>query len=287
MTIYPTVDSLVSGAENIASPPRIHQRITEALTNPTVDLNEIAELVAKDSGLTMRLLRLVNSAFFAFKQKIESINDAVAAIGVQQVCDLALTTSVTRIFKGVPEELVEMESFWRHSLACALAARALAINRNEAGPVESYFVAGMLHDVGRLIMFARMPEATREALVYSRKLNQPLIAAEKQMFGYDHAEVGAALMEIWSLPKSLSEATHFHHQPAACDHFEDLASTVHVADLIAHALEYGSSGEPFVPKLVPSAWDRCGIEPDSLADIVAQVDQQFKNLIHALKAARR
>ena len=107
-----------------------------------------------------------------------------------------------------------MESFWRHSLACALAARALAINRSDPGPVEPFFVAGMLHDVGRLIMFARMPEASREALVRSSESGQPLRAVEKQLFGYDHAAAGAALMQVWNLPHSLSEATHYHHQPS-------------------------------------------------------------------------
>ena len=251
-----------------------------------MDLNEIAELVSTDSGLTIRLLRLVNSAFFAFSQKIDSINDAVAALGVQQVCDLALATSVTGIFKGVPSELVEMESFWRHSLACALAARALAINRSDPGPVEPFFVAGMLHDVGRLIMFARMPEASREALVRSSESGQPLRAVEKQLFGYDHAAAGAALMQVWNLPHSLSEATHYHHQPSGADHFPDLASTIHVADIIAHALEYGSSGEPFVPKIFPPAWARCRIEPNTLEDIVAQVDSHYKNLILALKSRK-
>jgi HD-like signal output (HDOD) protein len=194
-----------------------------------------------------------------------------------------LATSVLRIFKGIPPDLVSMESFWQHSVACGLAARLLATYRRDANP-ERFFVAGMLHDVGRLILYTRIPDLGRETLLEAKVRRVLLHEVEMKQLGFSHAAVGGILMQMWKLPSTLEDVVSYHHEPHNATRFPAEAAIVHVADIIAHAMEFGNSGETHVPPLNPDAWNRLGISPSVLPVILEQMDRQFKETMHSLFA---
>jgi len=265
---------LVKGAVTISSPPLIYQRLMEVINHPRSGSADIARVLSEDTGLTTRLLRIVNSALFSFPQRISTPTHAVTIVGTAQVRDLALATSVMTMFTGVPKELVDMESFWRHSLACGIGARVLAGHRREDN-VERFFVAGLLHDVGRLIVFMQEADAATVAMRQSREKGEFLHESELDVLGYTHAQVGGALMHQWNFPGAFKEAVGYHHQPQRASRFPVETSAVHVADLMANALELGSSGAHKVPELHEGAWDTLGIDPELAPIILEDVERQY------------
>lgn len=269
----PKISDLVDGCDSVGSLPSVYLRLNEVLNDPYSSNADVGAVINDDPGLTARLLRLVNSAFFGFPSRIESIPQALSLVGTQQIHDLALATSVLRMFKDVPEDYIDMESFWRHSLACGICARLLAAQRREPN-VERLFVAGMLHDIGRLILCMQYPEGVQNAFELCDEQGTLLYEAERTVLGYDHSAVGRALLYKWNLPAVLQEVVAHHHQPTKAQRFPTEVAIVHVADITAHALLLGDGGERFVPPMEPAAWDvlqPLDVLPLTLLD---EIDQQ-------------
>jgi HD-like signal output (HDOD) protein len=262
----------------VSSLPAVFARINEAVNNPRSSMNDIGKIISEDAGLTARLLMVVNSALFNFPQRVESIAKAIGIVGTQQLRDLALAISVIRLFKGIPPDLVNIEQFWKHSIGVGIAARTLAAFRRETN-VERFFVAGILHDTGRLVMYRKIPDLSREALLRSKKNNELLYVAETEQLGFDHASVGRVLMQAWKLPFYQEEVVAFHHKPNLAKRFPVEATIVHIADILAHSMGLGSSGERYVPPLNQEAWERLALPVTVLAHTFEQIDRQFEDAV--------
>ncbi|MBX2989638.1 MAG: HDOD domain-containing protein [Bacteroidetes bacterium] len=269
---------LLKGYVELSSLPTVFMRINEAVNNPRSSMNDIGKIISEDAGLTARLLMVVNSAFFNFPQRIESITKAIGIVGTQQLRDLALATSIIKLFKGIPSDLVDMEKFWKHSVAVGIAARTLATLRREAN-IERFFVAGILHDIGRLVMYVKIPDLSREALLRARKNNELLYVTETEVIGFDHAAVGRALMQIWKLSSYQEEVVGFHHNPGLATRFPVETAIVHVADILAHGMGFGSSGEHYVPPMNAEVWERLALQVSVLAPACEQIDRQFDDAV--------
>lgn len=272
---------LLRGYVEVSSLPLVHVRLEEAINNPKKSMADIAKIIREDPGLTARLLRIVNSAFYNFPSRVETISQAVTIVGTQQLSALALATSVMNLFKGIPEDLVNMESFWRHSVGCGLAARVIATYRRESNP-ERFFVAGMLHDIGRLVLYTKISEQARNAILAAKDGKDMLYEAERDVLGYTHAVVGGLLLQTWKLPPTLEEVVMYHHNPRAATRFPTETAIIHAADIIAHAMNLGSSGEKFVPPLDGTAWDLLGLEVTLLPTIEDQIDRLYAEALQVI-----
>lgn len=268
---------LVKGVTGVVSLPLIYIRLTKVINQYSSSNRDIGRIVGEDPGLTARLLRLVNSAYYGFPNKIGTVSHAIVVIGTQQLVDLALATSVIKIFKHIPKEMVDMESFWKHSLACGIFARELAVQRRGKN-VEQLFVAGLLHDIGELIIITKNGKQANQALSRCRDSGELLYEAEQEIMGYDHAEVGYALLETWNLPEVIQEAVGYHHHPEMAKRHPVEAAIVHVADIMAIALQMGSSGEDLVPPLVPEAWESLDLSSNILPLILDEAEQQYNEI---------
>lgn len=144
---------IVGRAKHIASPPVVYEKLMGVMENPRRGLGEVAKVLQEDPGLTTRLLRIVNSSFYSFPRQIETVEQAVRIVGTSQIRELVLATSVVSLFQGIDAQHVNMESFWEHSLATGVAARVMAGYQRQPN-VERFFVFGLLHDIGRLILFS-------------------------------------------------------------------------------------------------------------------------------------
>lgn len=275
------LDDLLKGYVEVSSLPMIYSKINDAINHPRTSMADIAKIISDDPGLTVRLLRLVNSAFYGFPSRIETITQALVIIGTNQLRDLALATSITSLFDGIPEDLISMESFWRHSIACGVGAKTLATYRNETH-VERFLIAGMLHDIGRLILYKREGELARELLLQSRSKKDLLFRIEQERLGFDHAVLGRHLLQLWNLPVSLVEAVAFHHHPQKALQYPVEATLVHLADILVNALKWGSSGESYVPPLGERAWEGTGLSISILPSLIDSMDQQMEEIVHSL-----
>lgn len=277
---------LLKGVTSVSSLPGVYLRLSSVVADPRSSSADVGRVIAEDPGLTARLLKLVNSAMYGFPSRIETVSHAISIVGTTQLQDLALATSVIRLFASMPQELVTMESFWRHSVACGVAARALASRRREVN-VERFFVAGLLHDIGRPIMYMQVPDVARAAMTRSRETGEPLYVVEHALLGFDHSHVGHALLDQWKLPPSLREAVAQHHFPERASRFPVETAVVHVADLIVNALRFGSSGEPGIPPLHQKSWDAIGVPATVLDDVIGEVEEHYEAAVQvmALEAA--
>ena len=271
-------NDLLKGYVEISSLPTIFTRINEAVNNPRSSMNEIGKIIGEDAGLTARLLMVVNSAFFSFPQRIESISKAISIVGTQQLRDLALATSIIKLFKGIPTDLVNMENFWKHCIGVGIAARTIGTFRREMN-VERFFVAGILHEIGRLVIYMKIPDISRETILRSKEINQLLYIVEAERIGFDHAAVGRGLLQAWKLPHYLDEVVAYHHRPDLATRFPVETAIVHAADVISHAMQLGSSGERLVPPLNQEAWERLALPVSVLAPTFEQIDRQFKEAV--------
>lgn len=277
-----SLELLLRDVSALPSLPLLYNRLDETINHPRSSIADIAKVLSEDQGLASRILKLANSPLFGYFSKIDTITQAVTIIGIQQVRDLALAISVMGLFKGIPEDLITMDSFWRHSIACALTARVLAASQRETN-LERFFVAGILHDIGRLVMFLRMPELCREMIETSRQQALCLYKIEQQRLGYDHAAVGGALLRQWKLPLRVADPVENHHSCSMSGQFPREAAILHCSDLITHALELGTSGEHLVPTLYPGAWERLGISTFQLPALISQVEEQFEEITRTLQ----
>jgi HD-like signal output (HDOD) protein len=275
-----TIHQLVHGIPSLGSYAGVMAEIETVLALPNSTLADLADAIEKDPDLTARLLKLGNSTFFGFPSRLETVVEAVSLIGIQQVQDLILASSVVEVFEGIPGDLVNMESFWTHSLACGIGARCLAIAR-QIPKAEKFFVAGLLHDLGRLVVLSRAPEVAVEVFRLYQSKRMLLREAEVAVLGFDHAQIGEALMRAWQYPANLWHAVAYHHHPLSAGVYQLESSVVHLADYLAHAIEMGNSGEKFVPPLNAKAWERVGLSSNILESVVRSIDEQIETVQEA------
>lgn len=268
-----TAESLVRSEVTLASFPDIYFKIRETLDSPASSAAHIANMVGKDASLSARLLKMVNSPFYGFPRKIESIARAVVIVGGNEISMLALGISAINAFKDIPPELMNMKDFWLHSVGCGVCAKRLG---EAVGGLsgERLFVAGMLHDIGRLILFKKLPHASAESVYYAQANRIPLYEAEQDVIGFTHAEVGGLLMREWKFPDELTRLAAHHHNPLHCAAPLE-ASVIHVADMLSMALGYSPRASNIMPALTGETWRVLGIKPEKLLDIAARADEEL------------
>jgi HD-like signal output (HDOD) protein len=252
--------------------PVLHE-IEQALQSPQCNLSTIGDAIQKDPDLTARLLRLANSPFFGFANRLSTVSEAVSLLGIQQIQDMIVASSVLEQFRGVPDKFVNKDSFWRHSLAVGITARLLAMERRLPKP-DKFFVAGLLHDVGRLVLLSQAGEWAQAVFELYQGERILLRDAERTVLGYDHQQIAGELLQSWSYPPVLVQAVTFHHTPAQSVAKLD-AAVVHIADHLVVAMGIGSSGEQYIPPLDDRAWAALGLGPEVVAKIVEAVDEQI------------
>lgn len=271
------MDRLISREAELLSLPQVFRKIMDAVNNPQSSVAYVAELIAGDVGLSARLLRLVNSAHFGLSTKIDTLERAVAITGMNRLLSLASGVGIVSRFRGIRSDLITMEGFWRHSIFCAITARLLAQRGGLPGR-ESFFVGGLLHDIGRLLLLRASPERMRAAILDSAESGDELSLAETRHLGFDHSAFGGRLLKQWSFSDTLCDMVENHHAPHKAQAPEN-AAIIHIADISAHALDVGNSGMHSIPALSNDVWDTVGIPPEDFPLIIRQAMHQLDQLV--------
>lgn len=275
-----TPQQLVQSVSSVPSVPAIFTRLTAAIEDPCSSIRDVESIVNEYPALAGRLLRLANSAYFGLPARVDTISRAIALVGSRQVRGLALAASVIDTFRQASPAHVTMESFWRHSIGCGLSARILA-GWCRVADTEQYFVAGLLHDIGRLILFLRAASEMSSALSSARGSRRLLFHCEREVLGFDHAAVGGELLKRWNLPAHICAAVEYHHAPQQAGMHRQAAATVHVADILINGIACGSSGERHVPTLDAQAWDLLGLSPRVVAPTLKLLKLQLSETLSA------
>lgn len=267
-----SASELVKDIGGLVSLPDVYLRINRLVDDPDSSSADIAKAISQDPSFTVRLLRVANSALYGFSSTIDTVAKAATIIGTTQIRSLALSMSVARSFAGLPNDLVSMDNFWRHSLLCALAARHLAKEARRCDP-DALFTAGLLHDIGELVIFNRLPAQAKEALelVLDSQDEIPVYAAERQVLGFDHAEVGGEMARAWKLPPLLEECIAHHHAISDAKRYPRETSLIHIANVIALMAEIDTLDPADVAPIDPLAWENTGLSKESVEPAIRAI----------------
>jgi HD-like signal output (HDOD) protein len=217
--------------------PTIVTRLIEVINSPDSSADDAAELIEQDPALTGKMIRLANSAFYGMPRSISSVNSAVVVLGFNTIRSLVLSASLMKMFPPTTAAgCFDGRRFWLHSITTALGAKAIIRQLMQVKMMdpESAFCAGILHDIGKLVFMHLMPTEYAGVCTQAVAKKMPLIAAEKEFLGVDHAELGSIIADKWALPLDLENSLVFHHSPQGAGRATDLLSAVHLADALAH-----------------------------------------------------
>lgn len=276
-----TAAQLVDGVETLKSLPNAYLHIKRVIDDPRSSTNDLANAISADPALTARVLRLVNSPLYGFNSKIETVSRALVVLGIQQIHDLALATSVAAVFKSARPQRLDMERFWRESVYCALTSRSVAKLCNVLDS-ERLFVAGLLHGLGTLVMYDRVPQEAAEASRQAARGERPLVEAQRALIGCDYAEVGALLARGWNLPVNLCSAIAHHLQPGVAAAPAVVESIVHIGYWVMRAVQDELAQDTWTHGLSPGAWEATGLTADCFSLVRMQADAQFAETLAML-----
>lgn len=244
------LDLLIQDVSKLVSLPDVYYRLESLIEQPDSSISDFAKLLSTEPDLCARLLSLANSAFYSFPASIESIEKAVQIIGIRQIRELVLATSVIKTFSQVPLGMVNMQMFWEHSVSVGVFAKSIA-QYCKLSQAERYYVSGLLHDLGRLIFYIKLPGVMHDLLIQREAQEEFLHVLEWNALGYTHAEAGGRLLQSWRVPDSIYEPVLFHHRIAETSDFAQVAAAIHIADVWVNKHHRGSSGERFELELSP------------------------------------
>jgi putative nucleotidyltransferase with HDIG domain len=272
------LEKVLSRVEDLPTLPRTMLKIMELVNDPTASAKDLAGVVRDDQVLTARLLRLVNSSFYGFPQRISTVTGAIVLLGFDAIRSLLLTTSVVEIFSsGSKANRLRAERLWDHSLGCAVGAKTIG---KEIGydKVEELFVAGLLHDIGKIVEMTYLEPKYIEICSVVEKEDVLIQAAEQMILGFTHAEVGKLLAEKWNLPAKFISVIACHHAPSMAGRFAREAAVVHVADIFSRAIDIGSGGDSKVPMLDREAWVIAGLGIDRVGVVLREMDAEYEDV---------
>ncbi|MBN1959212.1 MAG: HDOD domain-containing protein [Desulfuromonadales bacterium] len=278
----PTLAELISRTSEINSPPLIYNRLNEAINHPRTSVGDIARIISEDPGLTTRVLKLANSPLYGSRQ-VDSINRAITLIGTKEIRDISLCVSMICSFSTIPKEFFCLHNHWRHSIACGVLAKNIAIFQREPS-ADRFFVAGILHDIGQAALCATIPQILENIIAITDHENTVLNEIETRELGYDHAIFGAELLKNWNIPLNIHELVRFHHSPSQSDSHGRDATIIHLADIIAQAFGYGSNAEKRVARLDSEAFEKLELSSDQCEMVISQSEQQIDDIIAILTA---
>lgn len=276
---------MVDEVSRLFSLPEVCTRLQEMLEDPHHSSNDLGQVISQDPDLTARLLKIVNSSFYGFSGRIETVNRAVTVIGISELLVLILGASSVMTFNKIPGSLLNMAEFWRHSVYCGVVARQLA-KRCHVLHHERLFVAGLLHDIGKLILCTRKPEQMRNVLAEAYDNAVPLNEIEISEFGFDHAELGGLLLKTWGLPESLYQAVRLHHNPCKGEAPSMEAAIVHLANACTHIAEDSSQTEHYLNNTEKKAWQLLKLETSVVDEVLDDAMPVFDEALDAILPAR-
>jgi len=280
------IDHVVESIDGLPPLPEAVCRLCELAGDLDADIHEMARVVSEDQALTSRILRVANSAFFGLSGRIKTVSHAIVVLGFREIRNLALGVTVFALRFGRDRSSpLDHTDFWRHTVAVASAARMIGTYINLSDPEEAY-VAGLIHDIGKLLLVEHFPTEYTETLWKASGDGCSLSEAEETVVGINHAEVGRKLCEHWKLPESLTRAVALHHRPIeemkAAPATERLAAVVRVADNAARTAGIGNGGnpsmdaEPFNVPGVKISVEACREILTALPDKVRQAEVFFQ-----------
>ncbi len=231
------INQVISSIRNLPTPPIVFEQIQKVISNPETSVADVASILSEDPAMSVKVLKLTNSAFYGLQREIDSVKHAVMIIGLEAVKNLVLSASVLNMFKSNVDNREYHEVFWRHSLATAFASRVIA-RQFQDGKLfnpDPAFSSGLIHDIGKMIICCFLSEQHSKVVGYMEQSSEiSELEAENEVLGFNHAQLGRELMIQWKLPERMADAIGYHHTPEQHNSSEEFAYLINLADYISH-----------------------------------------------------
>ncbi len=249
--------------------------MNKLVSNPNTTARQVGQLIASDPSVATKTLKVVNSPFYGFPTRITTITHAIVILGFNTVRTLVLSSSVMHAL-GNRHCKIYNKSFWKHCVATGAAAKVLAqILGYQA--LEEFFIAGLLHDVGKIVI-GQYLQSEYDKIEDEVSKNDSLMydAEDEVLHGVTHADIAGALFRMWNLPKGLVKSVTYHHTPTLAGDEMRITSVLHLADIMARALQLGNPGDRKIPAIDPQAWAETGLKPGDFDRIFTLADRETK-----------
>lgn len=277
-----TAEELVNGVVNLISLPEIYIRVSQVLEDPNHNAKQLGDIISHDPALTARILRIVNSAYYSLAVKIELVSRAVSVVGEDDLRNLILATSAVETFKRIPNELLDIDLFWRHSVHTGIVSRLLSRHCNILHG-ERLFIAGMLHDIGKLVLYYKEPKLSQEVLLEAAENDGILYTAEKEVIGFTHADVGGALIKAWKLADTLRDVVTYHHTPLKAKNYPMETAIVHISNCVVNSIGPDTIVDQHMldenPSFVPETLKITGLDLNILPEVMDKAWEQAAEVL--------
>ena len=275
------LDDVIQSLQELPSLPAVVMELLSSIDQENVDISVLAKKVSHDQALTAKTLRLANSSLYGLQVKVTTIQQAITFLGFQTTRNLITAAAVTGCFPEGQCPGFDDKAFWRHSIATAACAKVLA--RRMRFNQDYAFTAGLLHDIGRLVLVSGYPALYQQVLVHRAENDCYVLESEREILGVDHVAAGVALAEHWNFSDTMKVAIAHHHDPDMAG-AGFLATIVHVANSIVHALDIAGDGDDLVPKVSSIAWSALGLNEESYLHVFRETELQFQEITMVLMA---
>ena len=270
-----SIDDVVRNLLDLPSLPDVVMELLSSIDAQDVDISVLARKVSHDQALMAKTLRLANSPVYGLQVKVTTLTQAITFLGFQATRNLIIAAAVTGCFAEGKCPGFDFKAFWRHSIATAACAKVLA--RRMKFNQDYAFTAGLLHDIGRLVLVSSFPVQYAQALALRKDRDCELIEAEREVLGVDHVAAGIALAGHWNFSDTMRLAIAHHHDPEEPG-AGFLATIVHVANAIVHALDIARDEAELVPAVSSVAWTALGLTEESYLHAFRETEMQFEEI---------
>ncbi len=264
------IQKRVQDLANLPTLSGVVQFVSNMADQDRTTAQDLGKVIAKDQVLSAKILRLVNSPFYGFPGRISSVSHAIVLLGFNVVKGLALSTTV---FDALA---TETKGLWEHSLGVAVLSRRMAKEIGLPEP-EEIMIAGLLHDLGKVVLSHLSTEQYREAMGIAVASRRHILEVEQEIFGVNHAIVGSWVAASWHLPERLTMTLTLHHTPSRATAHKETVAVVHVADILARGMGYGDGGDATIPPLDHDAFHRLGLSYHQIDQVLIDAEKEFNS----------
>jgi len=281
-----SVQELTENSIELYTLPDIYFQLTEMITDPRFSAEDLGRVIIKDPALSIRLLKLVNNSRPDSQSKIDTVSRAVVVVDTEDLKKLLLGTSIIDSFRDIPPDLVNMTDFWIHSLRCGVIVRRLA-RETLVLHCERLFLAGLLHNIGSLLIYNKLPEQESQVLSKAKYDRTKVPLLEQKILGFNYAEVGGALIKNWRLPESFFESVNYHLQPEKALVYRSDTFLVAIAVYCANGMEQGKPAERIVEEIESSWLSGINLEQGQIKTIIEQADSEFEQVFEMMSGNKK
>lgn len=269
------LDDIVQHLDDLPSLPAVVMELLTSIDQEDVDIAVLAQKVSNDQALTAKTLRLANSSLYNLQTKVTTVQQAITYLGFQTTRNLITAAAITGCFPHGRCPGFDDKAFWRHSIAAAACCKAIA--RRVRYNQDIAFTAGLLHDIGRLVLVTAFPALYEQVLAYRERHDCDVRSAENAVMGVDHVDAGLALGAHWQFSDTMKMAIAHHHHPDVPGTGQ-LATIVHVANAIVHALDLAREEDDLVPPVSSAAWTALGLNEEACLHVFRETELQYEEI---------